>query len=90
VTPAVSQGDRTIFRIRVVSGVDISALSSIPGGQLPPTPSPALPAKREELNQRVFAEREILLLPCCCFDILKVGRACPSLRQQQAQRQRVM
>jgi len=41
-------GDRTIFRIRVVSGVDISALSSIPG------------------------EREILLLPCCCFDILKV------------------
>lgn len=41
-------GERTIFRIRVFSGVDISALSCI------------------------SAEKEILLLPCCCFDILKV------------------
>ena len=35
-TSAAAQGERTIFRIRVSSGVDISALSSISAGRRPP------------------------------------------------------
>ena len=62
-----SQGERTIFRIRVLSGVDISALSSVPGGPCPSSHS-AFSAHACD-----FAEKEILLLPCCCFDILKAS-----------------